>query len=180
MGTSNSENAPIEIVPYCDHWPALFATELVLLQNVLSPWLVAGIEHVGSTAVVGLHAKPIIDIMAPVKDLESSKQAIEFAQSADYCYYPYKSNEMHWFCKPTPAIRTHHLHLVPWKSRLWQDRLVFRNELRQSRSLAMEYTNLKLQLAEQFPFDREAYTEGKSTFVLSVIESASASHRNKT
>ena len=180
MDTSNSENAPIEIVPYCDHWPALFASELVLLQTVLSPWLVADIEHVGSTAVVGLHAKPIIDIMAPVRDLKSSRLAIESAQTANYCYFPYKSNEMHWFCKPTPAVRTHHLHLVPWKSRLWQDRLVFRNELRLSRSLAMEYTDLKLRLAAQFPFDREAYTEGKSTFVLSVIESASASLRNNT
>jgi GrpB-like predicted nucleotidyltransferase (UPF0157 family) len=169
MSTLTSEDARVVVVPYSENWPALFSTEAALLQDVLKPWLVAEIEHVGSTAVVGLHAKPIIDIMAPVQDLESSRQAIEAAQTVGYCYYPYKPDEMHWFCKPTPAVRTHHLHLIPWRSQLWQERLAFRDALRMSPALAEQYGVLKLELAVQHGADREAYTEAKAPFVASVL-----------
>ena len=171
MGSPTSEDAPVEVVPYSEKWPALFAAEAALLQYALKPWLVAEIEHVGSTAIPGLHAKPIIDIMAPVQDLESSRQAIEAAQSVGYCYYPYKPDQMHWFCKPTPSARTHHLHLIPWGTPLWLDRLAFREALRASPTLAQQYGSLKLSLAAQYPLDREAYTEAKAPFVASVLSS---------
>ena len=114
MGSPTTEDAPITILQHSADWAALFATEAKVLRSALAPWLVAEIEHVGSTAVAGLSAKPVIDIMAPVRDLESSRQAIAAAESVGYCYYPYKPGEMHWFCKPSPAVRTHHLHLIPW------------------------------------------------------------------
>ena len=174
MDSPTSEDAPVEVVPYSENWPAQFAAEKALLQSVLKPWLVAEIEHVGSTAVPGLHAKPVIDIMAPVHDLESTIPAIEAARSVGYCYYPYKPDQMHWFCKPTPAVRTHHLHLIPWQSRLWQERVAFRDALRMSPSLAQEYGSLKLSLAVQYPLDRDAYTEAKAPFVASVLNSCLA------
>ena len=174
MQLPTSKDAQIEIVPYSDDWPALFAAEKALLQVALKPWLVAQIEHIGSTAVPGLQAKPIIDIMVPVQDLETSIRAIEAAQAVGYCYYPYKPEQMHWFCKPSPAVRTHHLHLVPWQSRLWQERIAFRDALRMSPSLAQEYANLKMSLAAQHRLDREAYTEGKSTFIATVLKSCVA------
>ena len=171
MGSPTSQDAQIQVVPYSENWPALFKAEAALLQEALKPWLVAEIEHIGSTAVPGLHAKPIIDIMAPARDLESSRQAIGAAKSVGYCYYPYKPDLMHWFCKPTPSARTHHLHLIAWGSCLWQDRLAFRNTLRTSPALAQQYGNLKLSLAAQYPHDREAYTEAKAPFVASVLGS---------
>jgi GrpB-like predicted nucleotidyltransferase (UPF0157 family) len=76
---------------------------------------------------------------------------------------------MHWFCKPSPSYRTHHLHLIPHKGNLWNERLAFRDALRQNSMLASDYARLKLQLATQFRFDREAYTEAKSPFVLRVL-----------
>jgi GrpB-like predicted nucleotidyltransferase (UPF0157 family) len=169
MGATTSEDMRVVVVPYSEIWPTMFSTEAALLKAVLEPWLVAEIEHIGSTAVVGLHAKPVIDIMAPVKDLVSSRQAIEAAQTAGYCYYPYKADEMHWFCKPTPTARTHHLHLVPWRSQLWQHRLAFRDALRQNPGLAAQYGVLKLELAAKHGADREAYTEAKAPFVASVL-----------
>ena len=171
MGTLTTEDARVVVVPYSESWPALFSKEAALLQVVLKPWLVAEIEHIGSTAVVGLHAKPIIDIMAPVQDLESSRQAIQAAQVVGYCHYPYKPDQMHWFCKPTPALRTHHLHLIPWRSQLWQERLAFRDALRMSPGIAEQYGVLKLELAAQHGADREAYTEAKAPFVASVLRS---------
>ncbi len=86
-----------------------------------------------------------------------------------YCYFAYKADEMHWFCKPSPAARTHHLHLVPWRSPLWQERIAFRDCLRSSASLAQRYQNLKLELAAQFPHDHEAYTDAKGPFIASVL-----------
>jgi GrpB-like predicted nucleotidyltransferase (UPF0157 family) len=170
MDEQTSDEAPVLVVAYSAAWPALFALEKALLQTVLEPWLVAEIEHVGSTAVVGLSAKPAIDIMAPVHDLASSVEAIAAARSVGYCYCPYKPDLMHWFCKPSPAVRTHHLHLIPWRSALWQERLAFRDALRASRSLAERYETLKLQLAARYRLDREAYTEAKTPFIDAVIE----------
>ena len=169
MGAPTSEDAPIALVPYSAAWPGMFAAEALVLRAALEPWLVAEVEHIGSTAVVGLSAKPVIDMMAPVRDLESSMQAIAEAQSVGYCYYPYKPDQMHWFCKPSPAARTHHLHLVPWRSQLWQGRLAFRDALRMSSTLAQQYENLKLELAARYPLNREAYTEAKTPFIASAL-----------
>ena len=169
MGSPTSEDASISILPYSAHWPELFASEAQVVRAALDAWLVAEVEHVGSTAVPGLSAKPIIDIMAPVRDLESSNQAIAAAESVSYCYYPYKPDEMHWFCKPSPAARTHHLHLIPWRSPLWHERLAFRNALRENSSLARQYENLKFELAARYPKDREAYTRAKGPFIASVL-----------
>jgi GrpB-like predicted nucleotidyltransferase (UPF0157 family) len=174
MGSPTPEDAPIAVVPYSAAWPGQFAAEAQVLQVALEPWLVAEVEHIGSTAVVGLSAKPVIDIMAPVRDLASSSQAIEAAQSVGYCYYPYKPDQMHWFCKPSPAARTHHLHLIPWRSQLWQERLAFRDSLRKSSSLAQQYERLKLELAARYPLDREAYTEAKAPFIASVLSARRA------
>lgn len=148
----------------------MFESERALLEATLRTWLVAGIEHVGSTAVEGLAAKPVIDIMAPVRSLQASTGAIASLRGLQYVYFPYKAESMHWFFKPSPDLRTHHLHLVPHQSRLWCDRLEFRNALRRSRALATEYAALKYRLAARFAADREAYTAGKSTFVRQVLE----------
>jgi GrpB-like predicted nucleotidyltransferase (UPF0157 family) len=163
-------DAIIEIEPYSSAWPESFGQEAALLRSALGPWLVADIEHIGSTAVWGLSAKPVIDIMAPVQDLDASLPAIAAAVAAGYCHYPYKPEVMHWFCKPSPAFRTHHLHLVPWGSALWHDRIQFRDELRSNRGLAEDYQRLKISLAAQHAHDREAYTEGKTDFIASVLQ----------
>jgi GrpB-like predicted nucleotidyltransferase (UPF0157 family) len=165
----NKRAAPIEISAYDPSWPAKFEAERLLLEAALRPWLAGTIEHIGSTAVPTLAAKPIIDIMAPVQTLQASRPAIEAVSSAGYVYYPYKPNAMHWFCKPSPELRTHHLHLVPFGSALWQQRIGFRDALRRSPALVTEYAELKRQLAEQFRHDREAYTEAKGPFVQRVL-----------
>jgi GrpB-like predicted nucleotidyltransferase (UPF0157 family) len=159
----------IVIEPYDPRWAQLFARERDLIRRSLAPWLVGEIEHIGSTSVAGLAAKPVIDIMVPVRSLADSAPAIEVLAEHQYCYYPYKADVMHWFCKPSPDVRTHHLHLVPHGSPLWRDRLTFRNALRASPDLAAEYQLLKHHLASRYPHDREAYTDGKTAFVERVL-----------
>jgi len=164
--------ASVRIVPYDPAWPSLFQQERLLLQEALGEWLGGPIEHFGSTAVEGLAAKPVIDIMAAVESLQGSRDAIAAAGRLGYVYYPYRPDEMHWFCKPSAAFRTHHLHLVPFDSRLWIERLAFRDVLRRDPATAAEYAALKVRLATEFEFDRESYTEAKGPFIRRVIELA--------
>lgn len=84
-------------------------------------------------------------------------------------YAPYLPEEMHWFCKPHPSRRTHHLHLVPVGSRRYVDELTFRDRLRSDSSVAAEYAALKKGLAARFAHDRESYTEAKSDFIREVL-----------
>jgi GrpB-like predicted nucleotidyltransferase (UPF0157 family) len=160
---------PVRLVDYDSAWPTMFEAERSQLERVLEPWLAGPIEHIGSTAVPGLAAKPVIDIMAGVRDLATSVRAREAVASLEYMYFPYRTDVMHWFCKPSPAHRTHHLHLVPVDSALWLERLAFRDHLRRSPDTVAEYAALKHALAARYELDREAYTEAKSEFVQSVL-----------
>jgi GrpB-like predicted nucleotidyltransferase (UPF0157 family) len=172
--SGNVATALVEVVPYDAAWPRMFEAERALLERVLASWLCGPIEHIGSTAVPSLMAKPVIDIMAPVRGLEMSRPAVAALESAEYRYFPYKPDVMHWFCKPSPAVRTHHLHLVPLNSPLWRQRLAFRDALRRNPDVAAEYAELKRRLAMRHRYDREAYTEAKTSFVARVLGTTGA------
>ncbi len=159
----------IKLEKYNPRWPNQFESEKLFLSEIIGEYLVGSIEHVGSTAIPGILAKPIIDIMFGVESLEASSGAIETLQHQGYCYYPYKSDVMHWFCKPSPEFRTHHLHLVPYNSLLWQERINFRNMLSNNLKLAQEYSELKRSLANEMAHDREAYTKNKWPFIQKIL-----------
>jgi GrpB-like predicted nucleotidyltransferase (UPF0157 family) len=122
--------APIHVVPYDPTWVAKFEDEKAYLETLLAPWRRGPIEHVGSTAVAGLCAKPVIDVMVGVPSLPESEPAKDALCNVGYQYSDYRQDIMHWFCKPSFALRTHHLHLVPYESQLWRNRLRFRDLLR--------------------------------------------------
>ena len=164
---------PVVIEPYDPSWPIKFEAERALLQPALKPWLAGPIVHIGSTSVRDLAIKPVIDIMAAVRDLPSSLPAIEALKPHNYCYFPYKADVMHWFCKPSDQERTYHLHLIPVDSQLWRDRLAFRDGLRSDMALRSAYAKLKFALASAHRDDREAYTEAKSEFIQSVLRKVS-------
>jgi len=117
-----------------------------------------------------MEAKPIIDILAGVRSLEESRACFEPLAQLEYLYAPYLSEEMHWFCKPHPSRRTHHLHLIPIDSRRYRDELAFRDRLRADAQLTEKYVTLKRDLARRFAHDRETYTDAKSSFVRSVLD----------
>lgn len=167
-----SSEAPVEIVSYDAAWPLRFEEEARHLRVVLQPWLAGSIEHIGSTAVPGLPAKPVIDIMAAVESLDASRLAIDALADAAYCYASYRPHAEHWFCKPSPLFRTHHLHLVPVASRQWIQAIAFREYLRAHPESASEYAALKRDLAERYRTDREAYTVAKQPFIERVLNLA--------
>lgn len=169
-----SADAPIELVPYDPKWPGRFQDERQCLQYVLGPWLAGPIEHIGSTAVPGMAAKPVIDIMVGVSDLDGSRPAIVAATTLGYCYYPYQADVEHWFCKLSAAHRTHHLHLIPVGSAQWIRPIAFLDYLRAHPAVAAEYEELKRELASRFPLDREAYSDAKRPFITTVTDEALA------
>jgi GrpB-like predicted nucleotidyltransferase (UPF0157 family) len=157
--------AAIHIEPYNPAWVVSFLEERAAIARAIEPWLAGPIEHVGSTAVPGLAAKPVVDIMAAVRGLDESRPALERLREIGYCYAPYRSDVMHWFCKPSAELRTHHLHLVPFVSALWVERLAFRDLLRSNAVVADEYAALKYRLAQTHRNDRERYTDSKGPFI---------------
>jgi GrpB-like predicted nucleotidyltransferase (UPF0157 family) len=119
--------------------------------------------------VPGLDAKPVLDILVGVEDLETSRACFEPLAELGYLYAPYRSEDMHWFCKPHPSRRTHHLHLIPTSSPRYLDELAFRDRLRADPDLAREYAALKRDLAARFPDDRDAYTDAKADFIQAAL-----------
>jgi GrpB-like predicted nucleotidyltransferase (UPF0157 family) len=168
---------PIEICPYSSKWPEWFATERELLEVVFSSADVQ-IEHIGSTAVPGLGAKPIIDILLGAPSLSLIKARIPSLVALDYQYMPEHETifpNRRFFAKPKIRPRRYHLHAVELYSDFWYEHLAFRDALRSDPKLACEYENLKRELALRCGYDREAYTDGKDPFVHPVLERIFAS-----
>ena len=165
---------PIVVVPYDPEWPHRFEAERALLERVLVPWLDGDIHHIGATSIPGLAAKPIIDMMAGVRDFEEARAAFEPLRDQSYVYAPHRPGIAHHFSKPSCRLSeaTHGLHLTKPGSDLWRERLAFREALRADPALAAEYEGLKLRLAQEHSQDAAAYTAGKRDFVARVLASA--------
>ena len=174
MTNERNRDEVVTILPYDPAWPAEFEREAGLLTEAIGPWITGGVHHVGSTAIPGLAAKPIIDIMAGVAGLDAARPCIDLLAGLHYCYAPYRADVMHWFCKPSPAHRTHHLHLVPTGSERFVDVLAFRDYLRAHPDTVRQYERLKQQLAARHAHDRNAYTDGKSEMVAAITATARA------
>ncbi len=161
-------------MPYSDDWPAAFEREAVLLREALGPWLVGGVHHIGSTAVPGLAAKPILDMLAGVRDLDAAREAVPALGDLGYTHAEHRPHEAVWFYKQAGAdyrLRTHQLHLTTVNSDLWRERLAFRDALRADSRLRDEYQALKESLARDTS-DVAEYTKGKREFVARVLGEA--------
>jgi len=168
----------ILIVPYNSEWPSLFEKEAAFLHSKLSKNLVKRIKHFGSTAIPGMSAKPIIDILVEVSSLkETKKKIVPILESEGYEYFwrptignkpPYYA----WFIKRnSDRKRTHHIHMVKADSELW-DRLYIRDYLREFPDEAKRYNELKKSLSEKYPNNRVEYTKGKTEFIVSITKKA--------
>jgi GrpB-like predicted nucleotidyltransferase (UPF0157 family) len=164
-----------EVHPHDPRLLLVAETECARLAEVLAPWLADGVEHVGSTAVPGLAAKPIIDLMASVRDLDAVvAQAGDQLAADGWCYVPPELDQRPWrrfFVKPDASgqHRVAHLHLIQAGHPRWAEQLAFRDALRGDDQLARQYGDLKRLLAELHADDREAYTAAKAAFVANTI-----------
>jgi GrpB-like predicted nucleotidyltransferase (UPF0157 family) len=166
----------IVIVDYDLRWPTLYEEERARILAAIGPYITA-IEHVGSTSVPGLGAKPVIDIMLGVQRLADADLCIEPIQNLGYIYVPEYEDEIpgRRFFKKLLAdgTHTHHLHLVETSSAFWEEHLLFRDYLRTHPETAWDYERIKRNLAPHFNNGND-YSHAKTDFILSVLTQARA------
>jgi GrpB-like predicted nucleotidyltransferase (UPF0157 family) len=167
-------NEGVTLMPYEPSWASVFEAERQRLHS-LFPGKFIDIQHIGSTAVSGLDAKPVIDILAGVSAMSAAEELIEPLCRAGYttsAEFNSKLPSSRWLMRWSNGHRTHHLHVAVHGGDFWTERLRFRDALRASPALLEKYRQLKISLAELHRGDREAYTDSKSNFILAAIRDA--------
>ncbi len=167
---------PVRISPYDPSWPGQFTVEKNRLLD-LFPGVFPAIEHIGSTAVPQLPAKPVIDLMAGVRSLAEADAVLP-----GLCENGYTTSaefnatliDRRWLMRHAEGHRTHHLHLVIFEGEEWRRRIKFRDILRTNPGISRQYQELKAKLAETVGSDREAYTEAKSEFIKETLKNTVA------
>lgn len=168
----------IRLAPYDPTWPAQYDAEIARVLAALPGELIIAAEHFGSTAIPGLTAKPIIDILIAVRSLPDARMvAVSRLDALGYAFWPDNpKTDRLFFVKglpPSAPQRTHHIHMSETNGELWQ-RLIFRDYLRCNPDEAARYAALKHDLAARHSQDREAYTDAKSDYVDGVLAKARA------
>jgi len=166
-----SNMSTVVVSPYSAEWPNCFRAIRDELRSIFSPVAVA-IEHIGSTSVPGLAAKPVIDVLLGARSLAEVESKMEPLSDAGYAYVKKYEDVLpmrRYFVKAPAASFRIHLHAVEIDSRIWQEHLAFRDALRGDPALRARYRSLKLQLAQAFAEDKAAYSAAKDPFVQSVI-----------
>jgi GrpB-like predicted nucleotidyltransferase (UPF0157 family) len=163
------DHGRVLLAPHNEMWRTAFEQEALVLRQSLKNQ-VRGLEHIGSTSILGLRAKPILDLLLGLSKLDDGpKLASDLAKLS----YEFRTDAglpaEHVFVKGTP--RTHLLHVVEFAGEPWQQKLAFRDALRETPELAQAYQELKVSLSLRFPDDRAAYTAGKADFVKDVVSS---------
>jgi GrpB-like predicted nucleotidyltransferase (UPF0157 family) len=163
----------IEIVEYDPEWPQRFELEAAQVQAVLPPGLVLTIEHFGSTAIPGMSAKPIIDILITVSSVQGARAAaVEPLESVGYAFWADNPRRDRLFfvkgLPPSASRRTHHTHILEQGGEA-QRALLFRDYLRANAHEADRYRALKFALAARYGSDREAYTAAKEDYIAEIV-----------
>jgi GrpB-like predicted nucleotidyltransferase (UPF0157 family) len=163
---------PIIIVPYDPAWPGLYEEEKRLVLEAVGDKIIS-LDHIGSTSVPHLSAKPVIDIIAGVVDKMTADKIIEAMLPQRYTHIS-PSDNPDWFyciCRAGKGVRFH-LHLVRYGSQFHQKHILFRDWLRTHPDDARKYYELKLDLAKKYRHDTIAYADAKTDFINCIVEKA--------
>ncbi len=166
--------APVVIVEYDPRWPTGFQAARSAIMKAVGPLLLS-IEHVGSTAVPGLAAKPIIDIMPGLRSFDDGHSCVELLEPIGYRYKGDNGIPGRHYFDYSGVDGTQHVHMVVIDSDFWTRQIRFRDYLRAHPDSAREYSTLKYSLAERFRNDRVAYTEAKTEFIEGVLRRTNSS-----
>lgn len=159
----------VKIEPYRSEWVKNFEDEKQLIKAKIEKHI-KDVQHIGSTSIVGLDSKPIIDIAIGVESLEDGRLCIEGLSELGYVYM----NDAgvpgrHFFAKGVDECRTHYLHIEVIGGQLWKSHILFRDYLREHPEETEKYAKLKYQLAVEHESDRIKYTLGKEPFIKAII-----------
>ena len=164
----------IEIIEPNPGWPNAYLKEAAALRETLVEFSGLWVEHVGSTAVPGLAAKPIIDMLLAVDSREIWPRLVQPLAKLHYVHGENAFDEFHWFfvkgMPPYGEKRTHQIHLMEYPGPKWKMHIDFRDYLRSHPEDVRRYETLKRELAAKFSTDREAYTEAKAEFIQDVLK----------
>ena len=161
-----------EVVPYDNAWPAHFDAVREILRRLFPE---ADIEHIGSTAVPGLVAKPVIDVMLGANSLAAIEERLPALRDEGWTYVAKHEAALpmrRYFTRPAGATPPVHLHAVVIGSTFWCEHLAFRDALRRDPALMARYALLKTELAARFAHDRAAYTDAKGPFIAAAVAAA--------
>lgn len=162
-----NQDRPVFLAAYDPLWVDKFETEKQNLLRVAGEFL-SHIEHIGSTAIPGIIAKPTVDILAAITSLNETEQLIKVITPLNYTYVPEFETELperRYFYKGRAGEDAFHLHVVEMDSSFWKRHIAFRDYLRAHPDEADAYAELKIKLAKEHISDRDAYTDGKSNFI---------------
>ncbi len=158
---------PIVVVDYDQAWPAQYAAEAARIRDALGAGLI-GLDHIGSTAVPGLAARPIVDMMPLVASFEAAESLVPPMEMLGYHYFgEYGIPRRHYFNRPG-----YHVHMLEPGSAQATGHIAFRDYLRAHPETAAAYASLKRRLAALHRDDRDGYTDAKAEFVQSIIATA--------
>jgi GrpB-like predicted nucleotidyltransferase (UPF0157 family) len=164
------QSGQLQLSPYEPNWSQLFLAEKEQLCASLGNHIL-DIQHIGSTSIPGMPAKPILDIGVAVANFEEASRCIPLLEQLGFTYKGENGiPRRHYFVKGNP--RTHHLHMLEVASAEWKNHLLFRDYLRNNPETAQAYARLKQTLATQFANNREAYQSGKESFIQAVLQKA--------
>lgn len=161
----------VRIVEYDPNWQAMFREAMAELSGAFQG-VPCAIEHIGSTAVTGLCAKPVTDIMLGTRVIADVEERIPDIEILGYAYVPELEEQLperRFFRRDTAGVRTHHLHAVAVGGEFWRDHILFRDQLRSHPDTARAYGELKRRLAKRFRRDPESYTASKSGFIRGIL-----------
>ena len=160
------QEGKVVLVEHDPTWKRDYQEDEALIRNALGR-LALDVQHCGSTAMPGIRAKPILDILVGVERLADGLACILPLAGIGYAYLgDIPIPDEHFFGRGAP--RTHHLHLVEHRGPAWLHKIAFRDRLLADRALACAYESTKLVLARRFRDDRAAYTRAKADFITAV------------
>ena len=162
----------VKMCSYTDEWEKIYKKEKKLILVAIGKQIL-DIQHVGSTSILGLEAKPIVDIAIAVKSLNLGEKCIKPLEKLGYEYRGEAGvRGRHFFVKGGELNRTHYLHIESLNSKNWQSHILFRDYLRRNKEAVKEYAKLKKRLALEHKNDRDVYHFFKVNFIEMIIKKA--------
>ena len=163
----------VKLLPYQEEWAENAKNTITLLRNILGDTAI-DIQHIGSTAVPHIHAKPIIDIAVGIRKPDD---IIPYRETLEKNNFVFRGEDIPGQLLLVVGdfendIRTHHIHVVMWEKSEWNNYICFRDYLNAFPEKAMLYDECKLKLAMRFPYDRKSYTSGKNELISIFLKEA--------
>ncbi|WP_459193823.1 GrpB family protein [Halosimplex sp. J119] len=165
------ERGTVELEPYRDEWRDHYEREVQRLTEIAGEWFL-DFEHIGSTAIEGMVAKPIIDILAVVEEVDEANDLVPILEEHGYEHRPGDVEGRLFLAKGPPTNRTHYLSITEQGSDFYREKLAFREYLREHHEAADQYASLKKRLAEAHPENRERYTAEKGAYIRDILDRA--------